>query len=65
MITNPHNLAATLLELAETNRPSMCSWVSARLRDIADNLAEPVDHDDDWQLPKSSETAGETAERTR
>ncbi len=28
MISNPNHLAAALMELAETNRPSMCSWVS-------------------------------------
>lgn len=55
MITNPHHLAAALMELAETNRPSMCSWVSARLREIADNLLEPGDHEDDWQVPEVSD----------
>lgn len=42
-VHNPHRLAAQLMELAEQNRPSMCSWVAARLREIADNLVEQAD----------------------
>jgi hypothetical protein len=57
MITNPHHLAAALIELADQNSPSMTSWVSARLRDIADNLVEPGDDEDDWIYPTATSVA--------